>query len=357
MNKKIRKVIIVGAGNISNARHIPALKKLENAEIIGVIGDSLERVKKTAEKHNIPNYATIKDNHKDGFAGLSGFGWMEEADAWIIGVPPHRHYALVKLGLSLDKHILIEKPMMMNEKECDELMAIAKKKKKIFYVMHNFQYADKMLKLNDIIKSKKYGEIVSITEVQFTNHDRRLPEWYNDLPLGLFYDEAAHFLYLPERHAGSLKIDQAYAVYDGDKDQATPITLTVNATAGKIPLMMILNFHAPVCEWYYMVSFKKDIFIYDFFKDILIHLPTDGEHLGKDVLRNSNKYTWQYWKQFFMNGTKMVTGNLLYGHDKVIDSFIDAINGSPVDKFLTAENGRINVVAANDIIKKVNKRK
>ena len=49
-------------------------------------------------------------------------------------------------------------------------------------------------------------------------------------------------------------------------------------------------------------------------------------------------------------------GDLLYGHDKVLSSFTSAIVDGNVDKFLTAENGKINVVAANSIIDKVNKR-
>lgn len=353
MSKTV-KFIVVGAGNISNTRHIPALKKIKNAEIVGVISDKIERARKTAEKHNIPHAAQIKES--SGGLEVTNADWMDDADAWVVGAPPHFHYPLVKLGLSLGKHVLVEKPMMMNENECNELIKIAKSKNKVFYVMHNFQYANKMLKLNNIIASKKHGEVISITEVQFTNRDRRLPEWYNDLPLGLFYDEAAHFLYLPERHVGKLQIQQAYAVYDSANSEATPVTLSVNATAGKVPLTMFLNFRSPVCEWYYMVSFRKDIYIYDFFKDILIHLPTDGEHLGKDVLRSSIKYTCQYWGQFIANGIRMVTGNLLYGHDKVLGSFVSAIIDGNVDKFLTAENGKINVVAANSIVEKVNKR-
>ena len=32
------KIAIIGAGNISNTRHIPALKKVKNAKLFGVIG-------------------------------------------------------------------------------------------------------------------------------------------------------------------------------------------------------------------------------------------------------------------------------------------------------------------------------
>ena len=351
------KVVIIGAGNISNTRHIPALKKAKNAEIIGVLSNKLDRAERTAEQHNIPHFAQIDSRTPKGLKELQQLSWLKDADAVVIGAPPHLHYELVKMSLELNKHVLVEKPMMMNEAECDELISLAKTKKKVFYVMHNFQYASKMLKLTEIVESKKYGEITSITEVQFTNHNRRLPEWYNDLPMGLFYDEAAHFMYLLELHGGRLKIDNSYATYEQDKTKSTPVTLTVNATAGKVPVTMMLNFSSPVCEWYYIVNFKKHILIYDFFKEILIDVPTDNEHFAKDILRNSFKYTWQYWWQFAGNGFKMISGNLLYGHDSVLADYVQAVQGGVINGYLTAENGRTNVVSINEIIAKSNKNK
>lgn len=353
MNKV--KVVIVGAGNISNTRHIPALKKVDEMEVVGVLSNRVDRAEKTAKKNNIPNFAQIDMESKDG--GLSNLDWFDRAEAVVIGAPPKQHYALVKMALMHNKHVLVEKPMMMDRGEADELIKLAQKKKKIFYVMHNFQYADKMLKLNEIIESRKYGEIESITEVQFTNHDRRLPEWYNDLPMGLFYDEAAHFVYLLERHAGALSIDNSYAVYDKKETENTPVTLTVNAVAGKVPVTMLLNFRSPVCEWYYIVNFNKQIFVYDFFKDILVSLPTDNEHRASDILSSSIRYTFQYWYQFITNGVKMVTGNLLYGHDTVMRKYADAISNGNIDEFLDASNGRKNTVSINEIVTKANIRK
>lgn len=355
MNKV--KVVIVGAGNISNTRHIPALKKLrKKVSIVGVLSNKHERAEKTASQNSIANYAQIIEK-KNGEYAVEMAEWIKDADAFVIGAPPRQHYELVKMALMMNKHVLVEKPMMMNEAQSDELIAIAKKKKKTFYVMHNFQYAGKMLKLNNIVKSKKYGEIQNITEAQFTNHERRLPEWYNDLPMGLFYDEAAHFMYLLDLHAGKLEIQDSFAVYDRDKSQSTPTTLSVTATAGKVPVSMLLNFRSPVCEWYYIVNFKKRIVIYDFFKDILIDLPTDNEHLAIDVLKNNLSSTWQFWTQFITNGVKMIMGNLLYGHDVVLSDFADVILGNKKpNQHLTAESGRENVRVINEIINKANKR-
>lgn len=351
--QKIR-VAIIGAGNISNTRHIPALKKMDDVEIVGAIGGRAKNVERTIKKHHIAN-SLIIDKHAV-YESMAACDWFKDVDAVVIGAPPMDHFIMAEASLLHGKHVLVEKPMTMNKDEADKLIALAGKKQKQLYVMHNFQYATRMLKLNKIIESKQYGDIVSITEVQFTNHDRRLPEWYNELPFGLFYDEAAHFIYLLERHAGKVVIDNSYAVYDEDKSVQTPKTLTVNATAGNIPVIMMLNFHSPVCEWYYIVNFDKRILIYDFFKDILIDLPTDNEHLAKDVLSNSLSQSFQYWSQFMGNGIKMVSGNLLYGHDVVLTSFIDAVKGAEADNRLIAENGRKNVITINEIIAKANRR-
>jgi hypothetical protein len=119
---------------------------------------------------------------------------------------------------------------------------------------------------------------------------------------------------------------------------------------------MLLNFRAPICEWHYIVSFAKRIYIYDFFKDILIELPTDNEHLAPDILKNSVRHTWQYWSQFVANGFRLISGNLLYGHDHVLRSFVAASRGAEVDANLTADNGLRNVVSINDILNKANTR-
>lgn len=353
MNKKIINVCIIGGGNISNSRHIPALKKLKNVNIVGVMGKSQKSIDKTQAKHHF-KHSMLINNPKNDIKTLEKAEWFKEVDAVVIGVPPKQHYPLVKMCLTLGKHVLVEKPMMMDENECDELIKLAESKKLNFCVMHNFQYANGMMKLNDIIKSKKYGEIVSITEMQFTNRDRRLPEWYNDLPLGLFYDEAAHFIYLLQKHGGKVKIDKAHAVYNKE-NEATPMTLTVNATAGKIPVTMLLNMNTPICQWFYIVSFKKKIFLYDFFKDILVGINTDNEHLSSDILKNDLSFTFQYWGKFIANGFRMVSGNLLYGHNVVLGNFIDAIRNGKLDSNISAYSGRETVITMNEIVDEASK--
>ncbi|MFZ2126043.1 MAG: Gfo/Idh/MocA family oxidoreductase [Candidatus Microsaccharimonas sp.] len=346
--KKI-KVAIIGAGNISNTRHIPALKKLKDAKIVGVVGVKQANLDKTMQRHRIKNSLLLK--RSGNFARkMNKSQWFGEVDAVVIGAPPRDHFALIEASLLNGKHVLVEKPMTMDKAEADTLIALAKKMKKVFYVMHNFQFATGMLKLERLIQEGELGDIVSFFEFQLTNKNRRLPEWYNDLPLGLFYDEAPHFIYLLDKFGGKIKIENAHAQFNDNKNDNTPLLMSVNLRAGKVPANIFLNFESPICEWYFVISGSKKIAFYDLFKDILVVLPSDNEHYAADILKNSWRATFQYWIGFFKNGLRLLTGNLLYGHDVVLRKFLDAIQtGQVVDGQIGAEKGRSTIMTMNDI--------
>lgn len=353
-DKKI-KVCFIGCGNITNTRHIPAMKRIKNVELFGVIGNNERKVKLTAKKFNIKNVLILLDT-EEYINILKQTKWFKEIEAIIIGTPPKTHYNLAYTFLKLNKNVLIEKPMTMNVIEAQTLNNLAQKQKKVLNVMHNFQYATGIMKLENKIKQKKLGEIISFCEFQFTNRNRRLPKWYDELPLGLFYDEAAHFFYLLEKFGGSVYIKDVYAHFNYSKEK-TPVFLNVNGLAGNLPIQIFFNFNSPICEWYFIVCGTKSIAIYDFFKDILIILDNDNEHHELDVLKKSVIFTWQYWKQFFINGIKMYKGKLLYGHDVLAERFIYNIINNKTDKDIGAKAGEINVLIMNEVVKRARKEK
>ncbi len=346
MEKKI-KLCVVGAGNISNTRHIPAIKKNKNAEIGGVIGQSIDSVESTAKKLNTLNYCLFDEMH------ANRPNWFSEIDAVVIGVPPKQHFEVAKYCLEQKKHVLLEKPFTMSVSEGEFLIDLAEKNKLIFSVMHNFQFANGIVKLEKLIKDGLLGEINSFFEIQLTNNTRRLPEWHNDLPLGLFYDEAAHFIYLLQKFGGNIEVLNAF-VTNNRPGLNTPLQMNVNLQAGPYPVTLYINFDSPICEWNFLVIGSKQIAIYDFFRDILITIPNDGLHLAKDVFSNSFNATVKHWIGFAKNGFSLVLNRLYWGHDIVVENFVKAIETNNTDYItgINAKNGLENIRILNDIIDK-----
>lgn len=349
MKNKIR-IAIIGAGNISNTRHIPGLlRKKDKFEMVGIISDEEKKILRTQNKYNFLRNVLLLDKTQDYVRQLAECNWFQNIDAVIIGTPPKQHYALVKACLMLEKHVLVEKPMMMSAEECDEVNKLAAKKDKVLYVMHSFQFSNGMIRLKSMFDNRELGEIKSILELQLSNRKRRLPIWYNELPLGLYYDEAAHFFYGARRFGGKLRVLNAHAQFNSP-DDATPRFLEAQLLSGNVPVQMYMNFNSPICEWGLILVGEKKIAIYDYFKDILIILKNDGEHYAKNVLRTSLSFSWQFWIGFMKNGIRMLSGKLLYGHDKCLEKYADAIIDNKRCFELSGKLGMEVVEAMNEVI-------
>lgn len=353
-------ICILGAGNISNTRHIPAIKKNPNLHIEGVISDDPRKLSRTRDNYpEIKNeYLIERENGIDEKAELAGCDWFaQNVDAVIIGTPPKQHYPLVKTCLLLGKHVLVEKPMMMEVEQCEEVIKIAKENNLILNIMHSFQFASGILELKKRVSNGELGDIESIVEIQLTNRRRRLPVWYDELPLGLFYDEAAHFFYSAMTFGnGPLKVLNAHAQFNAAGEN-TPKFLEAQLLAGSIPVQMFMNFNSPICEWGLLLLGDKKIAVYDYFKDILILMDNDQLHLAKDVLKASLQFSFGFWKGFLKNGVKMMRKKLLYGHDIAIGKFADAIVSGNSDLNISGEQGRDVVKAMCEVVSLATKEK
>lgn len=346
------KIAIVGAGNISNSRHIPAVLKNRNLQIVGIVSDEEIKISRTKEKYKFINNTLLINKNEDIIEQMKCCEWfMKDVDATIIGVPPKQHFPMTKASITLKKHTLIEKPMMMSVAECDTVIELAKKSNLVLNVMHSFQFSDGIIKLDKLLKSGELGKIESILELQLTNRNRRLPSWYDELPLGLYYDEAAHFFYGARRFGGELKVLNANALIEEGKN--TPKFLQAQLMAGNVPVQIHMNFNSPICEWTLFLICENKIAIYDYFKDILVVLKNDNQHLAKDVLRNSISSTVQFWKGFIKKGFQMVSNNLLYGHDLCINKFANEIFTGEKCFELSPELGREVVKAMNEVVTNV----
>lgn len=342
------RLCLIGCGNITNRRHIPALQHLGRGVVEGVIGADPAAVKGTAQRLKLGNSAVI-DPAMLITSQLEALPWFTQCDAVIIGTPPREHYAVARACLELGKDLLSEKPMTMDSAEAEALIALASDRQRILAVMHNFQFSRAALQLEKLIRSGALGTIVSFFQTQFTTRLRSLPRWYKDLPLGLFYDEASHFFYLLRKLGGEIEVLDAFGHRTADPADNTPLLMSVDMRAGGIPVHLTINFNAPVCEWLFVVSGTEKLAIFDMFRDVLIVLPNDGTHGAYEVLRNSALLTMHQWLGFMSSGLRLARGKLFWGVDQVIDRFLTATETRQIDPDISALRGLETVTAMNRV--------
>ncbi len=319
MSGKIR-IAVIGLGWVAQARHIPAIERDSRFELVGVIDRSEGRAAEAAAKFNIPQFAKAD--------ALSNVDWARDLDALSIATAPMAHHDLAIEALSRGMHVITEKPFAMSRSEGAAMVEAASVAKRHLAVVHNFQFARSMQALQADLQSGRFGKITGIRAIQLGNPARRLPVWYEELPLGLFYDESPHLLYLLRALSGPLTLRKAVSL-DSRKGMKTPdqIDAWFTAEGADHPITLSCNFESALSEWHILVHGEKGVGIVDIFRDIYLRLPNDGGHGTTEVLRTSLSATWQHWWQHITSGIPHLTGKLIYGNDEVFGRFADAIGG------------------------------
>src|ERR1700719_85109 len=116
-NHKIR-IGIVGAGGIVRTRHLPALKKHPEIEIVAISNSTYESSEKFCNE-NCPQ-ATPMRNWADLLA-------VPDLDIIWIGTPPYMHSAVTISALEAGKHVFCQARMAMDLAEAEEMLAASKR--------------------------------------------------------------------------------------------------------------------------------------------------------------------------------------------------------------------------------------
>ena len=116
-NQKLR-IGIIGAGSIVRARHLPALKKNPEVEIVAVSNSTYESSEKFC-RENLP-HATPLRNWPELVA-------LPDLDIIWIGTPPYMHSAVTISALEAGKHVFCQARMSMDLAEAEEMLAASKR--------------------------------------------------------------------------------------------------------------------------------------------------------------------------------------------------------------------------------------
>jgi predicted dehydrogenase len=117
-NSQKLRVGIVGAGNIVRNRHLPALKKNPDVDIVAVSNSTYESSEKFCAE-NVPQ-ATPMRNWADLLA-------VPDLDIIWIGTPPYMHSAVTISALEAGKHVFCQARMSMDLAEAEEMLATSKR--------------------------------------------------------------------------------------------------------------------------------------------------------------------------------------------------------------------------------------
>lgn len=154
------KAILIGAGQRGAQVYGEyALQHPGEIKIIAVAECNPERRAAFAKAHGIEEGYIFEDWHE-----LLSIGKI--ADCAMICTMDQGHVEPVKEALQLGYHVMCEKPMSPNAKECIEMGQYAKKYNRTLTICHVLRYSPFYTKLKEVMDSHVIGDVVSIQHIE-----------------------------------------------------------------------------------------------------------------------------------------------------------------------------------------------
>ncbi len=145
--KKVR-IGIVGPGNIAH-RFANAIKNVKNAELVAVASRAKENADIFGDEFNIPyRFSSYEDMAKS-----------DVIDAAYIAVPHSGHKDCSILMMENGKNVICEKPMAVNKRECEEMIACAEKNNVLLIEAMWASLVPGTLRMKKIVESGVLGDI------------------------------------------------------------------------------------------------------------------------------------------------------------------------------------------------------
>lgn len=105
----------------------------------------------------------------------------EEIDAVIIACPTKFHKEITVAAANAGKHVFCEKPMAMNEDECDEMINAAKENNVKLQIGFMRRFDESFQEAKRMIEAGEIGEVVSVKS--HTRGPSKPKEWMYDISI------------------------------------------------------------------------------------------------------------------------------------------------------------------------------
>lgn len=150
----IVKLGVIGCGRIAG-RFVPESKYVSGVDVAGVYNPHKLSASEFAEKYELSFYS---DDLKE---------FLDKVEAVYIASPHLSHYNYVHQALLAGKHVLCEKPLVLDCKQAKELYALAEKNRLILLEALKTAYCPAFMHLISLVKSGIIGKIVDV-DASFT---------------------------------------------------------------------------------------------------------------------------------------------------------------------------------------------
>ncbi|AXY75349.1 gfo/Idh/MocA family oxidoreductase [Paraflavitalea soli] len=176
-------IALVGLGYYSTDLLAPALQQTKNCYLAGIVTGTPAKAEAWKKKYNIPDKNIYNYQNFDSIAN------NPDIDVVYVVLPPSMHKEYVIRAANAGKHVWCEKPMAINEKECQEMIDACRKNKRSLAIGYRLQHEPNTKEWRSIIKQQSLGKVKAVN-CAAGYRDNRTDHWKQKKEMGggVLYD-------------------------------------------------------------------------------------------------------------------------------------------------------------------------
>ncbi len=187
MAKAALNVVLVGAGGNMRNAHVPRILADKRTKIVGVADPEEDHAKQLQERagYAIPYFSNWQAMLKN-----------VESNGVIISTPHKHHNLQVKRSLEDGRHVLVEKPMVIQSKHANSLIQLASRVECLLMVAYQRHWIPEYAYARELIARGELGEIRGVVGY-ITQNWEAFGGWRLDIELGgggMFVDTGSHLV-------------------------------------------------------------------------------------------------------------------------------------------------------------------
>ena len=158
---------IIGLGSMGR-QHLACYKSIDNVEIVAVCDSRPDHA-----------YTFLKEWGLDipAYDNMEELIEKEKPDFVDIVTPTVTHTPLTVKALQMGCHVICEKPIALNEDDCQKMIDTAKECGKILMIAHVVRFMAPYFYLKNAVDTKKHGKLIKFTARRVRSIP---PQWIND---------------------------------------------------------------------------------------------------------------------------------------------------------------------------------
>lgn len=201
---------IIGCGDVTEVKSGPALQKAGGSALEAVMRRNGDLARDYAERHGVPRwYSRSEDLIAD-----------PGVDAVYVATPPSSHKEYAVAAALAGKPVYVEKPMAMNVRECEEMLAACRKAGVPLYVAYYRRALPRFNKVKEWLDEGRIGKVRYVRTVHNKKPVQGDGGWRVDPAVsggGLFLDVGSHTLDLLDYLLGPIRDVSGHASNMGSR--------------------------------------------------------------------------------------------------------------------------------------------